>query len=60
MKMKTYGITFSANNGVEIDFKSIEGLKMIIYHLGRLLMRMIDHWGHLDERRIMKQTLLVY
>ena len=54
IKLKSYGITLSAKNGIEIDFRSIVGLKTIISRFGILLVRMIDHSSHPDEKRIVK------
>ena len=46
LELPSYGITFSAKNGVESDFKST-GLKTISSHLNRTIamtiMRIIDH-----------------
>ena len=53
----SYGITFSAKKGVEINFKSIESLKTIISPLSRPFVRMIDsccHLLNLGEKCIMK------
>ena len=43
--------TFSAKNGVEMDFNCIEGSKTIISRLGIPLVRIIDRWGQADEKR---------
>ena len=37
-------------NGVETGFMNIESLKTIVFHLSRLLIRMIDHTGHPGEK----------
>ena len=44
----------SAKNRVEIDFKSVEGLNMIISRLDRPIMGMIDRCGHPDEKPVVK------
>ena len=38
----SYGITLSAKNSIEIDFKSTEGLKMIISCFDRPIIRITD------------------
>ena len=47
-------------NSIEVEFKSMEGLKTIISDLDRPIVRMINRWAHPYEKYIVKLRLCFF